>query len=308
MNSPKTVIVSGASGFLGKQLVKQMVRKNEYNVVALTSNANKLKSEIGTEENLNIYIINEFLKTIDGLSENDVFINCAFPRSSDPSKLAKGIEFTEEIIQKMIKKGIRNIINISSQSVYSQKTKTNTDETTQVVPESFYGMTKYATERIVAATCELIDFKINYSNIRLASLTGNELEARMTNRFVKNALSNKSIIINGGNQKISYLDVRDAAEALIQMLNVDPNQWNNVYNLGNHYYFTVLELAETVKQQAADLLGREVKLEITEGNDDFNNLINSSQFYNDFNWRPVYDMPSIVTDLFNYYSEKEETV
>src|SRR5699024_516527 len=139
----------------------------------------------------------------------DFFLNCAFPRSSNPKKLAQGIPFTESIMKKCIKKGVKNIINISSQSVYSQKGNKNITEKIDVQPENLYGNTKYACERIVALLCNYSG--LNYSNIRLGSLTGLNFNVRMTNRFVQSAIKNEKIIIYGGQQKISYLDVRDAA-------------------------------------------------------------------------------------------------
>lgn len=294
-----TVLVAGASGFLGSELVKQLLSDENINVIAMTSQKEKFKKKFIDKENLKVIPIDDWKTEIGKDLKIDILVNCAFPRTSEPEKLANAILFTEELIKDSGDLNIESIINISSQSVYSQKEKSNVNEQSAVIPESFYGMTKYACERIVASLCE--NSNITYSNIRLASLTGFDLEVRMTNRFVKSAIKGIPIVINGGAQKISYLDVRDAASALISMLKTNPRSWDKVYNLGNHHCFTVLELAETVREKAKDYSINEVKLEIHEGQDNFNNLMNNELFYDAFNWKPHYTMPLMVQELFKHY-------
>src|SRR5699024_7081694 len=169
-----------------------------------------------------------------------------------------------------------NIINISSQSVYTQKDKPLVTEESFVKPESLYGMTKYACERIVTLICEAND--VNYTNIRLASLTGIDFDVRMTNKFVQSVIKGETITIQGGNQKISYLDVRDASTALIKLLHTNSKNWQHTYNLGNEESFTLLSLIEIIKNEASKY-HLNVNVDITEGNDNYNNLMDSTLFY-----------------------------
>lgn len=297
-----TVLVSGAGGFLGHELVKQLIEDGTYNVIALSSKKQLLIDEFKGSPNLKVLHIDNWKTEIEQDIFIDFLVNCAFPRSSKPEELAKGLVFTENLINDAIDLNIGRIINISSQSVYSQKAKSPADEMTLVSPESIYGMAKYASERIVSVLHEANKHKVCTSNIRLASLSGTGLEVRMTNRFVKNALTGQPLTINGGSQYISYLDVRDAASAIIAMLNADIDSWDTVYNLGNDDYCTVLELAKIVEKVAKEYSISDVKIEVHEGQNDFNNLINSEKFYNEFNWRSHYTMIKMVEELFNYYN------
>lgn len=301
MSKNKVVLVSGASGFLGKELVSQLLEQTDYRVIALTSNKDKLQRVLGKKPNLLILNTFTWRKEITEVHV-DVLVNCAFPRSSDSEKLAEGLDFTEKFIREALDFNIHKIINISSQSVYSQKEKSSTDESSTVRPESIYGMTKYATEKIVSSLCESSNQNIDYSNIRLASLTGNEFDVRMTNRFVKKALAGETLVVNGGNQKISYLEVRDAAKALITMINTDSNTWRTIYNLGNYHYLSVLDIATFVKKTAISYQINNVDIEVSEGSSNFNNLISSDLFYNDFQWKPNYTIQLMIKDLFNYYT------
>lgn len=299
----KTILVSGAGGFLGKELIRQLL-KNKFNTIALSSQRETLVNLFRDHLNLTILDTINWKNKLDKDVNIDVFINCAFPRSSQPKLLSTGIDFTEKIIKDVIDFGIKNIINISSQSVYSQKNKLAPNENSEVSPESLYGMAKYATERIISVLCKNANKNINYSNIRLGSLIGTGLDVRMTNKFVKAAIEGRNITINGKGQKISYLDVRDAATALIAMVDKDPNTWKEVYNLGNSNYYSVLEIAETVNKVAKRYLVPGIEIELEDTLDDFNNLIDCKQFYSDFNWEPKYDLNTMIEDLFSYYMSK----
>ncbi|WP_203553658.1 NAD(P)-dependent oxidoreductase [Bacillus sp. B15-48] len=296
--SNKTVLVSGASGFLGKELISQLLEVR-YPTIALTSKPKELREAFRQNTDLTVLNINDWTNRVDDDQNIDVLINCAFPRNSDPEQLAAGLDFTERLVNNAIKTGIMNIINISSQSVYSQKNKSTPDEQTTVAPESLYGLAKYSSEKIVTLISK--NSKVNFSNIRLASLTGFDLESRMTNKFVKLAIKGGKVTIDGTGQKVSYLDVKDAVSALILMMNQDSENWRQTYNLGNYHFKSVLEIAETVNDIAERYLLPGLQIELKDGLSDFNNLINSEAFYSDFGWRPKYDIPLMVDELFGYY-------
>lgn len=299
----KTILISGASGLLGNQLVDQLLQTTNYKVVALTSQRDKLLAQFN-HENLHVLHMDTWKEDIDSDIQIDVFINCAFPRSSDPEQLAKGLVFTENIMKDAISQDIRSIINISSQSVYSQQEKEDTSESLTVAPESLYGMAKYASERIIETVCESAPEKIFFSNIRLASLTGLDFNVRMTNRFVKSALANEPITINGGNQLISYLEVRDAATALIRMIDGNRSDWKRIYNLGNNESFTLIELTDVISEIAAQHSINHVEIIRNEGQANFSNLINSELFYTDFKWTPKYKLRTMVEELFIHHKNR----
>lgn len=288
----RTILVTGASGLLGSELVKQLLFLGNVNIIAITSQEETYKTESRVRVMSNaMFFSNKTLK-----NEIDFVINCAFPRSSNPNELAEGILFTEDALRKFKELNVKNIINISSQSVYSQIETEYVTEKSSVSPESLYGMTKYACERIVSIFCT--ENHIKYSNIRLASLMGLNFNVRLTNRFVKSALTNQPIIINGGKQKISYLEVRDAAAGLITMILSTKDNWSPIYNLGNRDYCTILELAKIVEKKAIQNDKSIVEIIVNENNNSFSNLINSEKFYNDFSWKPKYSMASMIEELF----------
>lgn len=298
MDNRKTILISGSGGLLGKELVQQLMNSKEFRVVAMTSQVDALKRQYKNSKH--VYIVSNdscFDELKEAKIKVDYFLNCAFPRSSKPEELAQGIPFTEQIIEKSIQYGIKNIINISSQSVYSQKKEHDATEETHVQPENLYGMTKFACERIVAILCK--KHAVRYSNIRLASLTGPNFDVRMTNRFVKSVINQEKIIIYGKENKVSYLDVRDAGAALIQMLKMEVSSWKEVYNLGNNKSFSLLELVEEISAQSQVHGITECDIETHSSDKNYNNLIDSTRFYKDFQWEPSYLMTMMIEEQFN---------
>ncbi|WP_368652897.1 NAD-dependent epimerase/dehydratase family protein [Ornithinibacillus sp. 4-3] len=296
-NNKLTVMVTGASGFLGNELVNQLLQEDNIRVVAVTSKPDDIKLKYLSFDLLALYTSNwqETLK-----EEVDVIVNCAFPRTSQPDELAKGILFTEKLVRYAHKLKIKSLINISSQSVYTQKDKIITNEKALISPETLYGMAKYSCERIVELLCK--EYKMNYSNIRLASLTGLNFDVRMTNRFVDAALNGEKITIYGGKQKISYLEVRDTAEALIRMILSEASEWENAYNLGNNEAVTLLELISIVQRESRKYNKKEINVELLEEKNSFNNLIDSNLFYSTFNWRPNFTVEKMIKELCKHKS------
>src|SRR5699024_6516789 len=150
----KTVLITGSGGLLGTELIEQLLDCGNWQVIAMTSNVNNVVNKFNNDKLL--VVSNDSL--IEQLSNRnikvDTLINCAFPRTSKPEELAQGIPLTERLITDSINFGIENIINISSQRVYTQKQKEDVTEKSAVQPESLYGMTKYACERVVSILCE----------------------------------------------------------------------------------------------------------------------------------------------------------
>ena len=139
---------------------------------------------------------------------------------------------------------------------------------------------------------------IFFTNIRLSSLIGKNFEQRITNKLVKQVAEGENITISGINQKFSFLDVRDAAAALISMLNLSPAKWKKRYNLGSNKSYTLLELTQKILLIGSEKFNLNVKLNIIENDLWKNSEMDCSCFYKDFNWIPHYTIYDTIIDLY----------
>lgn len=295
------ILVSGAGGFLGRELIRQLLAKGSYEVLAYTSQKEKLKN-IFNNKALQCFDYEDWKNGLIPFGQIDTLINSAFARTSNGKDLASSLDFTNDFMTHAAREGVGGIINISSQSVYSQVRQEAAREDTEVIPESLYAVTKYSTELLVKNICESAN--VPYSNLRLASLVGKGFDVRLTNRFIKSAINGETIKISGGKQIISYMDVRDAAGGLIALLSVDPGKWKTVYNFGVEEKYKLPQIAELVKKIAPEFISNEVNIEVNEGADFLNLSMDCSSFYEDTSWKPKYNMEKIIRNIFEDLYDK----
>lgn len=292
------ILISGAGGFLGSEVIRQLLDRGNYDVFAYTSQKDKLKAKFSNNNNLTCFDYEDWKNENIPFDEIDVLINCAFARTSDGKELASSLDFTNEFMSDAASGGVGGIINLSSQSVYSQTREFAATESTTVIPESLYAVTKYSTELLISNICK--NFNVPYTNLRLASLVGQGFDVRLTNRFIKSAINGETIKIIGGRQIISYMDVRDAADGLIALASVDPYIWKPIYNFGVEESYRLPQIAEIVKKIAYEFISESVNVEVKEGKDFLNLSLDCTSFYADTSWKPKYNMEIIIRDIFEH--------
>ncbi|NMA48554.1 MAG: SDR family oxidoreductase [Tissierellia bacterium] len=298
-----TLMITGAGGFLGSELIDQLYTSSDYNIIALTSKKEAILEMYDNRDRLNCYGIEKLNDQSIPWSTIDVIIHTAFARSYDGKSLAGALKFTNDLLFNAKKNGVRSFVNISSQSIYGDISQPLWNENTLVSPDSTYAIAKYASEIITNNVCE--DSNMKGTSIRLSSLLGPGLDSRLVSKFVKQAIQNELIKIVGGGQILSFLDVRDAAAGLIALISTDYKSWNNTYNLGAFNRYTIVEIAEIVKEVALKYFLIPVNIEIEDKNVDFDSGMDSGLFYKDTGWKPKYDMQAIVESLFDYFLNQQ---
>ena len=279
-NTRKTVMVTGAGGFLGKNLIVELV-SNNHTVFAVTS---KSEEELGVN-GLSAVVPNRDFKTIARLlDETDVLVNCAFPRNVDGYKLADGMDYLQKLFAVAGASQVGAVVNISSQSVYSQTRTEPAREDTPVCLESTYAVAKYASEQLLEAYCN----DKPHTNIRLASLIGLGFDQRVVNKMVKKALAGEELLVLENGSRFAYLDVVDAVSGILALCSSDSSKWLHAYNLGPDGYVTLTEIANLVLREVNASNGEAsgVRVETSE-NAPTSSELDSSLFRNSFGWAPV---------------------
>lgn len=286
----KKVVVTGAGGFLGRMLISKLISIPEIEVLALTSQNSKICDLFGEFENFTIADINS-------VERADVLINCAFPRDANGANMADGLSYIAGILKASNEKNIGAVINISSQSVYSQERDCPADESMKLNLESKYAVGKYASELLTNTLCR----DIKHSNLRMASLIGVGFEQRLTNKFLKMILSGEDIIVADGQQLYSFLDVRDAADAICCMVIKSDVSWREVYNIGSTEVNGLREIADEAADIAREFGYADTKIILKNSDIKCNNSLNSELFFRDFGWKPQYFLRDSLKDILLSY-------
>ncbi len=232
------IAITGAGGFLGTELLKQLSENKDVTVYAFTFESERNRSGFIKADNI-IDVDNSEAYAFD-YSKIDVLINCAFPRNVEGAGFSQGLVFIQKVIEKAANDKVGSVINISSQSVYDQSRETPADENTEIILDTKYAVGKYCSELFVNSVCR----NIRHTNLRMASLIGAGFDQRITNKFVKQIMDGQQLTVLGGKQRFGYLDVRDAASGIIAVALSD-GDWDEVYNLGNDASYTLIDIAQT---------------------------------------------------------------
>lgn len=241
----RKIVITGAGGFLGSNLVYGLVRNN-YRVFGLSSNK-QLLSVPTISSNVRFYH-KDFIFSDEArlLLKDAILINCAFPRESSGTLIAEGLSYIQRLFVQAKKYGVEAVINISSQSVYSQLRETIADEDTELNLEGSYAVGKYATELMLRSSLE--GTEIPFTNLRLASLIGPGFNKRIVNKFVKQALKEQKVYVARNNRRFGFMDIDDAVSAIISLVQTEISSWKSIYNVGSGVQYSLEEIAEAVKR------------------------------------------------------------
>ena len=291
----KNVIITGSSGLVATELISNLLNDGGYQIYAVSTNPNKLKIRYASKKNVICLGLNE-LKDVANNMTFVALVNCAFARNSSGRDIASSLEFLRELIDTSKSINLRSFINISSQSVYGQKEKPLWTEMTPVDPNYLYAVGKYASEVIVKSAFS--DININFTNIRLASVSEN---ARFLNVFAKNAIARLPIRVIGGTQVCSFIDVRDVADALTTVIEkADKIELAEVYNLGIGATRTILELAKDVQRIYRTKYGEDVVIEQEDADIQLEVGMDNTSFCHTFNWEPQFNYDDMISSLIEF--------
>ncbi len=284
----KTVLVTGASGFLGHHLVQELLKQDDIKVIAILGRPEDKANALPDGEHLKVCPVNSLFK--EKFEDIDTVVNCAFARSNDAKMLADALDFTEKLIIRLQKLKVKSVVNISSQGVYQRLGVGElAKEESPVEPIDLYSMAKYATEKMFRLS------SIPYvTNVRLASIL---MPQRFLYFFVNKAISSEHFTVTAPNQYAALLDVTDAATGLAAIVGQDLSERAYLYNLGIGTQYSLLEYAESVKSIGTSL-GLEVSYDVADNGSTVCSGMDCSLLMQTTGWRPTVLKDEMIMRLF----------
>ncbi len=253
----KNILITGGTGFFGKNLTEHLVYLNEQYSLKLTIYVMARKQVI---QNGAIFIEQDVSKKIIFDRPIDFIIHAATPvvyDSSTPEELLDIIvNGTQNVANLALKLGCKKFIHISSGAVYGlQPEEIDRVEENSLFNIKFYDpQNAYATGKRIAEI--LLDSFLKESNIHYTIVRGFAFSGKYLaldqqlaiGNFVRDVVDNKIINIKGDGTAIrSYMDSEDLNTWLITILLKGRNR--EVYNLGSDEAISIKELAYKVASQ-----------------------------------------------------------
>jgi nucleoside-diphosphate-sugar epimerase len=165
---------------------------------------------------------------------------------------------SQQLTEKAIEDGVKQIIYASSGSVYGVKEEEEVTEDLSLVPISAYNKTKMVSERVFFSYKDLI--KIHC--IRPATVCGYSPRMRLdvsVNLLTMQALKNNKINVFGGSQTRPNINIHDMVRVYKHFL-ANSNLDSGFYNAGFEN-ISILDIAKKVQKKI------ESKIEVTKSND-----------------------------------------
>jgi nucleoside-diphosphate-sugar epimerase len=287
----KTVLVTGATGFLGHHLVHELLKQVDTKVIAILGRPEDKANALPESPNLTIYPCTALFNTDFG--HVDTLIHTAFSRGDNLPGLTRSIELTEQIIELVNNQDIDSMINISSQGIYKgQKPGEKVDETGFVEPNTAYGLAKWAVENMIKIGCAK-----KYTNVRMASLSAN---ARFLDFFVDSVIAGKDITVTAPNQYASIMDVSDAVEGILSVTNLPFQERSDIYNLGPGIQHSILEFAEEANFLGETYGFETINVIVEDNGNNFATCMDCNKMISQTGWSPKVTKTEMLKKMYNH--------
>lgn len=299
----KNIVITGADGNLGGRLVKRLADSTEYGVIAVGLIREALENMLEREQivrrdKIRLMQTDDFfaadLKAMDAAGA----VHLAFARAIFPNKdIASSLDFSLAAFRKIALSGVPNAVYVSSQSVYGDE-QAFREVGMSPAPGSVYAMAKYAGEKLFESVY-LNTPELQHTIIRLDLVAQSQ---RLIIGLCKAALTDHQINLKGGKQLFSYIDADDVPAALTALLLTD-KPWKPIYNVGFHCQrYTLTEIAEIVREVAAEHGNPDVRIELTENDTELYAGMDTKAFMEDTGWKPEYPIREIVSRIYTSLS------
>ncbi len=257
----KKILVTGGAGFIGSHLCERLL--NDGNEVICLDNY-----FTGTKENI-IHLLDkpyfELVRhdvTMPYFVEVDEIYNLACPASPihyqyNPIKTIKTSVMGAINMLGLAKRIKAKILQASTSEIYGDplihpQTEDYWGNCNPIGSRSCYDEGKRCAESLFINYHQQNNVKIKIA--RIFNTYGPKMsmnDGRVISNFIVQALKNEDITIYGdGKQTRSFQYVDDLVEGLIRLMNTD-NKIIGPVNIGNPKEFTVLELANKIKEQTS---------------------------------------------------------
>ena len=299
----KKVAVTGAGGYIGTQLVRDLLEQN-FEVLAIDRFFFGLEPLNEFKNNKNLKILKKDIRdlTVNDLDKVDAVCDLAC-LSNDPAgeidpNLTYQINRDGRIhVAKTAKSaGVPKYIISSSCSVYGSAEEQDLTETSKTNPVSVYAKSTLEAE---LANLELSDVNFSVTALRNATVFG--LSNRMRFDLVVNLMTltafqkRRIIVMGGGLQWRPLVHLSDVAQAFIRIINSDSKKVNSeIFNIGLDN-FQIKNIAYLVREQ----LPFEIEIDVAPDDADKRNYsVNFDKISKQLEFKPKVSVKQGIKEIY----------
>jgi len=246
-----SIIITGGLGFIGSRFVKLCLEKGHdikiIDKATYAANLDRLETNIGY-----------FRKDIRDVTKSDIegydyVVNFAAETHVDNSIsnghpfIRSNVEGVFNLLEQSRKTNIKKFIQISTDEVYGDIEKGESDEGHPINPSSYYSATKASADMLVMSACRT--YGLPYIITRTCNNYGpGQHEEKFIPKLEKCLQENKPIpVYMPGTQTREWIHVDDNCNAIYNLM--IGNKVNDIYNIGSGERYTNLEVIDILDKE-----------------------------------------------------------
>ena len=299
-------IVTGGAGFIGSNLVDELVLKGHKVIILDNFNTGRISNLKHHKKNKNVKIFNVDISKNKKLNKYFKKVDYVFhlagladivPSIEDPEKYFKSnVVGTFNVLMASRKTKIKKFIYAASASCYGIPKKFPTSEKSEINLMYPYAFTKWQAEEIIMHWVKIYKFpaiSLRFFNTygprsRTSGAYGAVFGVFMAQKLKKKPLT----VVGNGKQTRDFIHVKDLVEVIIKA--AISKKIGKIYNVGGGKEISVSKIANLIG-------GKRVYIPKRPGEPD-RSLANISKIKQDLKWRPKIKIEDGIKDL----SEKIE--
>lgn len=255
MLKDKKILITGAAGVIGKELVEILQQKGAYiRAVDLVEKPKEFGDSIEYYQNDLSHPIAQFLFRF----EPDYVFHLAadFERSQEDalfwdSNFTNNILASHYLLKEVVKyKTLKKFIFASSYLIYNKELYHNNSTTANMLseessidPRNLCGVAKLQTERDIEFLCEQAGYRFDYVSARIFRVYGKG-SRDIISRWVRLALQGEKLSIFDQQNSFDYIYAGDVASGLVKM--IESKDAQGVVNLGTGMSTTIRDVAAII--------------------------------------------------------------
>jgi UDP-glucose 4-epimerase len=250
-------LVTGGAGFIGGHLVERLLAEGHEVTVLdnlatgdrdnVPGEATFVEGDVADREVVDDVFAAGFDAVFHIAGQASISKSFAMPEID----LRTNVSGTQNVLRACVDARVPRLVNASSMTAYGEPDAIPTPEDAACVPVSFYGVTKYASERYAQIMGDRTDVELAVTSLRMFNVYGER--QRLDNPyqgvlaiFIGNVLRGEPITIHGdGAQTRDFVYVGDVVDAWMRVLGA-PETHGATLNVGSGKETSVNELADAV--------------------------------------------------------------
>lgn len=309
------ILITGASGFVGKNLVKRILNtKKDYQLTVTSTGSESLPKELNQSKNHKILYYS--LEGIDWkhVYGQDVVVHLAAnndTRCQDESEMLRANLYGPiSLFSKAAEGGCKNFVYASSTAVYGNSPAPYVENSTQESPLNHYGKSKKLFDNFAIKFAEEKNVKViglRYCNIYGPGEEHKNKRMSMIGQLIRNYIKCENpTLFKSGEQRRDWVYIEDVIDAnMISIL----SDHSGIYNIGTGVATSFNELIHQINDIKTELVKRNFQSTIQYPNYIKCPFENEYQNYTCCNiekaklhlgYEPKYNLATGLKDYFEY--------